>query len=92
MDKASESLWKLISVKVVKVDDDTNVVAISLSSNGNEYVIAVSGAKDMGPNNVINALRAGIIHFVRVHGYEIQVEGARDATKAETEALKRELN
>jgi hypothetical protein len=68
------------------------VVAISLSSNGNEYVIAVSGAKDMGPNNVINALRAGIIHFVRVHGYEIQVEGARDATKAETEALKRELN
>ena len=74
-----KSLWYMTGAQYLDVDPDCDVMAVTVTGHGHEYVVCVSGHKDLKVPEIINALRAAAGGLLRAAGGDMSVVGCESA-------------
>ena len=71
MEQKTETAWKLVSAETLANKDGTESLIVAFQSEGNIFVVTVTGAAPLMLKQAINAWRAGAAHLALENGIDL---------------------
>lgn len=64
----TQTTWRAVNAQWINSDPDQDTALITLQSEGDLYAVACSGPKNMGPNDIISAMRVATATLINAAG------------------------